>query len=348
MCLRAGDGSSLTPGSRLGVIVLLLALSGLGLSAAPGAAACSGFPPAATSMAMVPPRSMAPPTADVELCVEARQDQRIVTYTIHFHNVGGTFVTVDLRDRLPAGTEFLGDPMSVVDGVWNDTFEDLAPGPHSIDLAVGLNGSVADGDRIVNLVIMDYRSTGQRVKKTYEHELVVVFSGDVTAPTTPMWVLAAPLAAGAGGAAGVVAYVRMRRPRIEQVFLMHNSGTLIRHWAVNASPGRDIDILTAMFVVLKEFVRDSFREKQGGLSQVQFGDSHLLLAEGRHSVLATVVSGGRLNGLASHIDAAVKDFEGRNALTLPDWNGQVETLDGAGAVIDNLVLGRYRHLRRAT
>lgn len=343
-----GPGSPLGSGSRLGIIIIALSLAAIGLGAVPSAAACSPSASPGGALSIATLRSIAPPAAEVDLCVEARQSGREVTYTIHFNNVGTTSVTVALQDRFPARTEFLGDSSEVVDGIWSRSIGNLAPGPHSLDLIVSLNGSVSDGDSLVNLVILEYTSSGHPVLKTYEHELVVRFAADTAPVGTPMWVIAAPVAGALGASGGAVAYARTRRPRIEQVFLMHSSGTLIRHWALAETSGRDVDILSAMFVVLKEFVRDSFREKQGGLSEMQFGDSHLLLAEGRHSVLATVVSGGRLNGLTAHIDAAVKDFEGRNAATLANWDGEVETLDGAGDVIDNLVLGRYGPLRRAT
>jgi uncharacterized repeat protein (TIGR01451 family) len=292
----------------------------------------------------------------VTLAVEAVQDGRVVTYTIHYDNIGSVSVpSIDLYDQLPTNSTFLGDPNDLVDGVWNDTFRNVAPGDHSLVLAVRLDETVADGDPVVNLVTMEYLNLGQPVVKTYEIEFRASFppaptipEGDAPAPGMPPWVFAMPLVAGGLGASAYGAYRQARRPRIEQVFLMHRSGMLIRHWAVSASPVRDIDILSAMFVILKEFVRDSFREKTGGLSMMQFGDSRMLLAEGRHSILATVVTGDRLNGLPGQIQAAIKDFEGRNGIALPEWTGQLEVLDGAGDVIDNLVAGRYGHLRRAT
>jgi len=330
-------------GRWIGIIAVLLAAAVFGPFALP-------------APATAPLRIVVPQETDVILAVEARQDGRIVTYTIHFDNIGRTVVpAVDLFDRFPAGSTFLGDPQDVVDGVWNDTFRDVLVGPHSVTLAVRLNGSVADGDRVVNLVTMEYVNGLQSVVKTYEHEFRASFPSSPSIPETPaipalpVWLLAVPpLVAGGGVTAAYAMYRRMRRPKIEQVFLMHRSGMLIRHWAVSASPVRDIDILSAMFVILKEFVRDSFREKKGGLSEMQFGDSRMLLAEGNNSILATVVSGGRMNGLPGQIQAAVDDFEGRNVGPLQDWTGQLDVLDGAGDVIDNLVRGRYGHLRRAT
>ena len=107
---------------------------------------------------------------------------------------------------------------------------------------------------------------------------------------------------------------------------MHNSGMLIHHWAANLSPHRDIDILSAMFVILKDFVRDSFREKSGGLTEFQFGDSRVFLAEGHRSILAAVVRGKHVNGLPGQFAAAVQDFERRSSEVLADWSGQLDVL----------------------
>lgn len=295
-----------------------------------------------------PSRIPAPPATDIALSLDAVQDGRVVTYTIHFDNMGATNATVDLWDRLPAASTYLGDPADVVDGVWNETFENLPPGPHSVVLSVRMAEVVGDGDLVRNLVTMQYVSQGRLVVKTYEHAFPMRFPPAPSAGL-PFAVLAAPPLAIGGGIAGFAAYRRMRRPKIEQVFLMHRSGMLIHHWSVTPSPARDIDILSAMFVILKEFVRDILREKEGGLSELKFGDSHMLLAEGRHSVLATVVSGGRLNGLPGQIREAVRDFEARNGGSLPEWTGQLEVLDGAGDIVDDLVGGRYvHHMRRST
>jgi hypothetical protein len=309
---------------------------------------------AGLTIGVVPGPILPPSAADVSLDVDAEQDGYVITYLIRFENVGRVSVTVDLWDQIPFGTMYLGDPKEITAGVWNRTFPSVAPGAYNVTVAVLLPSLAADGDHVVNVVTMAYASQGASVFRTYEHESVVRFAtvppatDPAAPPSTPLWVMAAPPAAAGTAMVGLAAYRRTRRPKIEQVFLMHTSGMLIQHWAVGESPVRDIDILSAMFVVLKDFVRDSFREKEGGLSELQFGDSHMLMAEGQHSILATVVSGGRLNGLPGQIQEAVRDFEARNGGSLPDWSGHLDALDGAGDVIDNLVRGRYGHLRRST
>jgi uncharacterized repeat protein (TIGR01451 family) len=285
------------------------------------------------------------PAPKITLDVEASQDGRLLTYTIHFDNTGETAASlVTIRDDLPDGSVYRGPASDLVDGVWTRTFEDVSVGAHSVTVAAELPASVGDGEHATNVVTLEYLSVGQSIVQTYAHELVVT----LPPPPTPAWVFAAPPAAGSVAVIGLAAYRRRRAPHIEQVFLMHNSGMLIHHWAANASPVRDIDILSGMFVILKEFVRDSFREKAGGLSELQFGDSRMFLAEGDHSILATVVSGDRVNGLPVQIQAAVREFENRHAAELADWGGQLERLPAAREVVENLVRGRYHGLRLAS
>jgi len=286
---------------------------------------------------------------DFELDVDVVQEGPVLTLEIRFDNVGGGVArTVVLSDDLPDGTTYLGDPGDVVNGTWTKTRENLAPGEYRESIAVRLPDEARTGDRIRNLLRVRYAGfSGAWHSDAFESEFALAFGGE-PASTGPSWVAAAPAGAGLAGIGVAVAYRRRhRRPRLEQVFLMHNSGMLIHHWAASVSPSRDIDILSGMFVILKEFVRDSFREKAGGLTEFQFGDSRVFLAEGEHAILAAVVDGDRVNGLPGEIRSAVQDFEDRYGDVLARWSGRLESLPDAKAVVERLVRGGYAHWRVA-
>jgi len=288
------------------------------------------------------------PGPELTLRVEVAQDGLTLTYTLHYDNVGvleASWVTV--TDALPAGSTYLGPANDVVDGVWTQTYTHVGPGAHASTVAVTLPEGTVDGQRVLNVVELRYPDiSGSWLTKSYAQEFGVRLPvGPGAATALPMWVVAAPVAAGGALAGGVATVRARRRPKIEQVFLMHHSGMLIQHWAANVSPSRDIDILSGMFVILKEFVRDSFREKAGGLTEFRFGDSRVFLAEGRFAILAAVVSGAHVNGLPAEIASAVQDFERLHGSSLANWNGQVEGLPGARGVVDGLVHGRYRAWR---
>jgi len=289
------------------------------------------------------------PTPEFAIDVEAVQDGRLITYTIRFENVGsGPATSAVLRDVLPAGTTYFGDAKDLVNGVWTKNYTDLSPGAYSETLSVELPEASEDGDLIVNFVELRFMgwAGGWQVAA---HTLETRASFPATPPSSslPSWIVAAPAAPAAAAVVGFVAYRKRRAPKLEQVFLMHNSGMLIHHWAANVSPSRDIDILSGMFVILKEFVRDSFREKTGGMTELQFGDSRVFLAEGRHSILAAVVQGNHVNGLPGQIQAAVEDFERRHGGALVGWSGRLDHVPDAKAVVDGLVRGKYGYRRLA-
>ncbi len=286
------------------------------------------------------------PNADFTLDVEAAQAGRVITYTILYDNVGtGSAQSLTIRDVLPAGATYLGEQTDLQGGVWTKQWTNVAPGSYAETVAIELPQTARDGDRVVNFVELEYATATEIVTKAYWHEMGVTLA-PAQAPF-PALVLAAPIAGGTALAAGIAVLRPRRRAQLEQVFLMHNSGMLIHHWAANTSPSRDIDILSGMFVILKEFVRDSFREKAGGLTELQFGDSRVFLAEGRHAILAAVVSGTRVNGLPMEIAAAVEDFEETYAPVLQGWTGRLDVLPEAKSVVERLVGGEYGRRRIA-
>lgn len=328
VCRGKGESSS-TLGIRSGSFLLAL----LAAILAVGGLVAASPAPGAGILALPPP--------DFTLDVSVSQSDRTVTYTIQFENVGdGLAEVVILRDVLPPGSTYLGDPADLVDGVWTRQYEDLPPGSYVALVPIELPEGVQDGDSVVNLVELEYQGYGAPVTtKTYEHEFRAVLPASPTV-RIPTWVVAAPVAVAGMALAGFAVYRYHQRPRFEQVFLMHNSGMLIHHWAADASPSRDIDILSGMFVILRDFVRDSFRDK-GGLTELQFGDSRMFLAEGSHTIIAAVVRGNHTNGLPNQIQAAVRDFERRYGSELSDWSGAIERLPDAKSIVDRLLRGRY-------
>ena len=138
---------------------------------------------------------------------------------------------------------------------------------------------------------------------------------------------ATALGLGAAGAIGLGLYVR-RRVRIEELYLMHDSGMLIRHWTRADGAPHDSDIMSGMFIVLREFVKDSFREPHGNLEQLRFGKRQVVMARGQTIILSAVVRGQHLNGLPRRLQAAVADFEGSHAAALANWNGNVDVFPG--------------------
>ncbi len=141
---------------------------------------------------------------------------------------------------------------------------------------------------------------------------------------------------GLGGAGAVGLFVLVaRRARLEELYLLHDSGMLIRHWARGGDDGRDGDIMSGMLVVLQEFVKDSWRaDEYGGesLEELRFGTKRVLLARGDHAIIAAVVQGRYLNGLSRKLRQSVLEFERSHEDVLGNWNGNVDAFSKADAI----------------
>ena len=157
------------------------------------------------------------------------------------------------------------------------------------------------------------------------------------APASPLF--AVLLGLGGAGMIGLVLYVG-RRARLEDLYLMHDSGLLIRHWSKSNGVGRDSDILSGMLIVLQEFVRDSFREPHGTLEHLRFGPKQVVMSRGRHTVLAAVVRGRYLNGLPRRLREALAEFEASYSDILPHWNGNMDRFPRVDALGVRLLHGR--------
>jgi len=147
--------------------------------------------------------------------------------------------------------------------------------------------------------------------------------------------------AGLGGAGviGLSLYVG-RRARLEELYLMHDSGMLIRHWSTRDGIVRDTDIMSGMFIVLQEFVRDSFNDRKNNLERLRFGSRQVALVRGDRTVLAAVLRGRYLNGLPAKLRDAVGDFERHYGGVLKDWSGNPDAFPSVDVVAWRFMKGK--------
>ncbi len=175
----------------------------------------------------------------------------------------------------------------------------------------------------------------------------VSFALNYHAPPPPPAVsllAAGALGVGGAGAIGAGVYV-VRRARLDELYLMHDSGMLIRHWSRTDGTVHDSDIMSGMLIVLQEFVRDTWKSHQdedAPLEQLRFGAQRVILARGAHTVLAAVVEGRYLNGLPKKLQRSVGDFERANAAHLADWNGNVDVFPSVDEIAERFLHGQVR------
>jgi hypothetical protein len=128
---------------------------------------------------------------------------------------------------------------------------------------------------------------------------------------------------------------------IDEVFLMYNDGRLIKHFTRRLKPDMDEDILSSMLVAVQDFVKDSFRDQEGMLDEMNFGRFQVLLGRGEHIILATIVLGDDPEHLKAQVTQCVKDIEEKYADALEDWDGDMQSLQGAAKYVMDLIDGNY-------
>jgi len=74
---------------------------------------------------------------------------------------------------------------------------------------------------------------------------------------------------------------------VEQAFLIdRKSGLLMQHVSTLGSSKKDEDAVSAMFLAIERFVKDSFSEDDDALQRVTIGERLVYLAHGPHALLA--------------------------------------------------------------
>jgi len=132
-------------------------------------------------------------------------------------------------------------------------------------------------------------------------------------------------------------------PIIDEIFLVHQTGTLVAHATRRLKPDTDDTLLSAMLVAIQSFVQESFKDEgDSRLKEVAFGQRRILLEKSEHMLLAVVVSEDveqdphdldRTRGTMKEVVLQVEDqFED----VLKEWDGFVERFRGARDIISRI------------
>jgi OOP family OmpA-OmpF porin len=134
---------------------------------------------------------------------------------------------------------------------------------------------------------------------------------------------------------------------IDDVFLLHRDGLLIRHFTRKLNPEVDSDILGGMLIAVQNFVNESFASDkglatEGGLDELKFGKYSILIARGKHVVMAAVVLGGKTVNTVKEIKAAIEDLERNLGKVLEKWSGDMGQVETADKYMQDLLAGKYK------
>jgi len=278
------------------------------------------------------------------------EGQDILTYTIYFNNTGaGTANRVWINNTLPGNVEFLtsNPPPVLSDG--RDirfAFDDVAPGTHSLTLAVVIEDGLPGDTTFVNSVVLNYTNSRDIPREGSFDSVISVLTtagsegGEETTMSSSL-IFSIVIVVGSISAGATFVVMNRRKPVIDEVFFLHRSGELIRHYTRRMKPDVDSDILSGMLVAVQDFVSDTFKFRKGELNQLKFGEYRIAIIRCKNAILAAVTAGPEPKKLESQLRDVCKEIETKLGDKLDGWSGMPDELSDADEIIKKLIIDRY-------
>ena len=273
-----------------------------------------------------------------------------ITYTIYYNNTAhGIAKNVWINDTIPDETAFWRSSEQYVASsggriTWH--FVDVTPGNHNMTVTLRVDEQAVPDSNLENTVDLIYEDgNGNYIDRLYDEITAKVVDGTVGPPTFLqvyfVWVLVIILLI---TLACMWLFVGRKfyglgikdKARIDELFLLHRSGELIRHHSRSLRVDVDSDVLSAMLVAVQNFVKESFNFRAGDLEELKFGDQKIMLIHGEHVILAAVVAGPFPQRLEPGMRAALEEVESRFGSSLEDWSGLTEDLPEVDDVLSGV------------
>ncbi len=228
---------------------------------------------------------------------------------------------LDLGEYIPDIDEknlhiFVDDPNVKVIG-HNLLFDYEEPGTYEVTVEVGDEISSTSFD--ISVEVNSVASEGS-------------IAGETSSSIGPLWLLLLLLPV---GIAGGLLHVKKNKYTLEDMFLIHSSGLLIRHTSKTLKKYRSEDILAGMFLAVNNFVEDAFGgEDKDTLQRMEYGDNIVLVQKGEHVILAVFLSGEVSSKLYESMSNLVADIEERYQGDIEEWNGDLRELSGVTDMLE--------------
>ncbi len=144
--------------------------------------------------------------------------------------------------------------------------------------------------------------------------------------------------------AAVLYFKRRKEYTIEDIFLIHDSGGLIKHITRTLKAERDEDMLAGMFTAVQNFVDDAFAEEEGEvLKRMEYGEKKVLVHKGDSVILAVFISGEEPKWALKGMKNLVSDIEERYGEDIEDWSGDPKDISGITEMLKALHEGRGKY-----
>ena len=277
-----------------------------------------------------------------------------VTYTVLIGNTGsGSASDVWINDTIPDGTTFFRSSLQYVstsgsEFTWH--LYGVSPGTVELNVTIRLEGAIQAGSTLQDRFSVAYTDANGNFIAEREASVDVLVVAPVLNPglTLPITVLILGILV-----AVLVGFIGWKvygvgskdKPRIDELFLLHRSGELVRHLTRSLRPNVDSDALSGMLVAVQDFIKESFRFVQGSLDELKFGSHKLMLAHGNYLIIAAVVGGGHTERLAPVLLSGLDALERELAPALKDWNGMPSALEGVDHHLAEILKGKLANGR---
>jgi len=146
------------------------------------------------------------------------------------------------------------------------------------------------------------------------------------------------------GLVGIILYIKKGDYTIEDIFLIHNSGVLIKHITRTLKAERDEDILAGMFTAVQNFVDDAFAEDDSeSLKKMEYGEKKVLVHKGDFVILAVFISGEEPKWTLEGMKNLVLDIEEKYGESIENYSGDLRELKGIEDMLKALHKGRGKY-----
>jgi predicted ATPase len=130
-------------------------------------------------------------------------------------------------------------------------------------------------------------------------------------------------------------------PRVEGVYLVTNTGLLIREM-LREETELDPDMFASMLTTVSNFVRDTLAQLKGEemedtLNKLGYGDFTILIESGTSTNLAVILTGEENEFLIDDMKATLHEVDRRFGYALQDWDGKEEGLERVVEVLDPII-----------
>ena len=127
------------------------------------------------------------------------------------------------------------------------------------------------------------------------------------------------------------------RANISELFILHKSGLLIRHYSDALRTDLDRDILGGMLVGVQDFVKQTLATKEGTLDQMRYGEYTIFFVRGTEVIAAAVARDGDSESVQYQVLDAVQEFEDRYRSVLKAWTGELNAFPGIDSCFEKVL-----------